>query len=752
MKNMYRVTRPAWADKERMETVVIFVASFALAIYAAGGEWIAGSALAYFHLPTNGLNYVWPIIDLIVVTFGCLWLIQFYKKRSICCYPSTFLYAFNMPEASNPSGKSKVLGYIHIKPDMKRGNLIVEGTSFIWEDGSLGQRTGFTSSVTLGTEENNETVCHIHIDINEADRSTRHYSHGILQFQTVLDSTGSATHDAYAGYLESYKKQGELQNLVVRARGYAERYRSGIVPESDIQPVLQRIGNFLFAKFDAISGGPTLPALWTANPLISSEKANIWKHDIPTPQAAILNETLQPYIEKYLRGVLQLFGLDNSAIAKFQSLVIKKAKAEDTLVGYERELKAGLIGQPRRKEDKALNQRAEIIYSEIKQFFSGESLLDIGCGNGLISSLAKKHFSHIQLLDVVEYVPKALNLAFTPYIEGQPFPIKDPFDTVILIAVLHHSLAPVELLKLAWGATKQRLIIIESVVGVHNVLPSVKYDLVELSNQDQIAFAAFVDWFYNRVLHNDVPVPYNFTTIENWQATFLQHNMRLTQTIHLGQDIEIGPEYHVLFVLEKESSPRNLPKVSDSDVITASLVSGINSKKFQSWAGGERVTLAIVFTDIVGSTSMGQELRDAGMNAVRQAHFDRCRNRISHLKGYEIKTLGDGIMVAFKSTDAALDYAIDLQSNTGHPLVKIRAGIHIGSVLVEEEDVFGGPVNFAARVVGTIKEAEIWLSNEAKLDISQLGAERHRHLRWQCHEGNILRGFPGTFTLWSLKE
>jgi class 3 adenylate cyclase len=159
-----------------------------------------------------------------------------------------------------------------------------------------------------------------------------------------------------------------------------------------------------------------------------------------------------------------------------------------------------------------------------------------------------------------------------------------------------------------------------------------------------------------------------------------------------------------------------------------------------------------VFTDIVGSTSMGQELRDAGMNAVRQAHFDRCRNRISHLKGYEIKTLGDGIMVAFKSTDAALDYAIDLQSNTGHPLVKIRAGIHIGSVLVEEEDVFGGPVNFAARVVGTIKEAEIWLSNEAKLDISQLGAERHRHLRWQCHEGNILRGFPGTFTLWSLKE
>ena len=81
--------------------------------------------------------------------------------------------------------------------------------------------------------------------------------------------------------------------------------------------------------------------------------------------------------------------------------------------------------------------------------------------------------------------------------------------------------------------------------------PPVKYELVKLSDEDQIAYATFVDWFYNRVLHDDVPVPYNFTTVENWQATFLQYNMRLAQTIHLGQDIEIGPEYHVLFVLEK---------------------------------------------------------------------------------------------------------------------------------------------------------------------------------------------------------
>ena len=111
---------------------------------------------------------------------------------------------------------------------------------------------------------------------------------------------------------------------------------------------------------------------------------------------------------------------------------------------------------------------------------------------------------------------------------------------------------PLELLKQAWQATRKRLIIIESVVGVHQVKPSIRYEIADLTDANQIAFAAFVDWFYNRVLHDDIPVPYNFTTVENWESIFLQYKMHRLETIDFGQDIEIGPEYHVLFVLEKE--------------------------------------------------------------------------------------------------------------------------------------------------------------------------------------------------------
>jgi class 3 adenylate cyclase len=79
------------------------------------------------------------------------------------------------------------------------------------------------------------------------------------------------------------------------------------------------------------------------------------------------------------------------------------------------------------------------------------------------------------------------------------------------------------------------------------------------------------------------------------------------------------------------------------------------------------------------------------------------RLETGQFQGREIKTIGDSFMAAFKCAGAALDYARALPGHTGHPQVQIRAGIHIGPMHVEEGDVFGGTVNFAARVVGAVE-------------------------------------------------
>jgi class 3 adenylate cyclase len=210
------------------------------------------------------------------------------------------------------------------------------------------------------------------------------------------------------------------------------------------------------------------------------------------------------------------------------------------------------------------------------------------------------------------------------------------------------------------------------------------------------------------------------------------------------------PKERIQFRSKVEAMDKSADRQRDFDAFVMSAKGETSTKSFQEWAGGEQVTLAIVFTDVVGSTALGEAIRDEAMNEVRRAHFAQSRRLICQFQGREIKTIGDSFMAAFKCVDAALDYARALQGSTGHSQVQIRAGIHIGPMHVEEGDVFGGTVNFAARVVGAIKDAEIWLSDRAKEDIDRLGAAKHKELKWERHVGVAMKGFPGAFTLWSL--
>ncbi|MDI7266709.1 MAG: TIR domain-containing protein, partial [Myxococcota bacterium] len=174
------------------------------------------------------------------------------------------------------------------------------------------------------------------------------------------------------------------------------------------------------------------------------------------------------------------------------------------------------------------------------------------------------------------------------------------------------------------------------------------------------------------------------------------------------------------------------------------------TESFASWAGGADATLAVVFTDAVGSTALGSRLGDERLGEVLAAHFVKVRELLARHGGREVKTIGDGFLAAFRSAPTALDFAVALHADTGHPDVAIRAALHVGPVQVREEDLFGMTVNFAARVLGQAVGAEIWLSKRAKQDIDQRGAARHRALEWTKHGECALKGFRDTHTLWSV--
>jgi class 3 adenylate cyclase len=194
----------------------------------------------------------------------------------------------------------------------------------------------------------------------------------------------------------------------------------------------------------------------------------------------------------------------------------------------------------------------------------------------------------------------------------------------------------------------------------------------------------------------------------------------------------------------------NLPRDWDADLISAT--AEVRTPSFMDWAGAPSTTIALLFTDVVASTDLGIRVGNETMSKIRRAHFNKGRELVERYGGYQIKTIGDSLMVAFRTAIDALNFQLDFRADTGHEQIKIRAGIHVGLIHVEDEDAFGSMVNFAARVITFAEGPEIWLSSSAKDHIDQEKSERHVNLQWHEHAGCKLKGFDGQHTLWSDKE
>jgi adenylate cyclase len=101
--------------------------------------------------------------------------------------------------------------------------------------------------------------------------------------------------------------------------------------------------------------------------------------------------------------------------------------------------------------------------------------------------------------------------------------------------------------------------------------------------------------------------------------------------------------------------------------------------ELQRWAGVTDefpfATLAVVFTDIVGSTNLMKSEGDAGMFELLIRHFASARRFCEKWRGFEIKLIGDAYMVAFRTAAVAVRFAREFQTNTGDPRIKIRVGI-----------------------------------------------------------------------------
>jgi len=206
----------------------------------------------------------------------------------------------------------------------------------------------------------------------------------------------------------------------------------------------------------------------------------------------------------------------------------------------------------------ALDRRALLISEQVAPYIVGDSLLDIGSGDGMVSWLLRERVSRIVLTDVHHYLDPRINLQMHNYCQGQPLLVDDTFDTCMLLTVLHHAEDPEGLLCETRRVCRNRAIVIESVYGVPPD-PQGNKVISLMDFERQRKYATFIDWLYNRVFHDGVPVPYNFNTPRGWRKLFTAKGWSIFREIDLGIDQPLVPEYHFLFVLETvESSPHEI--------------------------------------------------------------------------------------------------------------------------------------------------------------------------------------------------
>jgi class 3 adenylate cyclase len=108
--------------------------------------------------------------------------------------------------------------------------------------------------------------------------------------------------------------------------------------------------------------------------------------------------------------------------------------------------------------------------------------------------------------------------------------------------------------------------------------------------------------------------------------------------------------------------------------------------------------VAIIFTDVVGSTDLVARLGEEQADRLRQAHFALLRDAIGEHSGTEVKNLGDGLMVAFAAaSDAvacavAMQQAVERDNRRADEALGMRIGLAAGEATLEGSDYFGTPV------------------------------------------------------------
>lgn len=125
----------------------------------------------------------------------------------------------------------------------------------------------------------------------------------------------------------------------------------------------------------------------------------------------------------------------------------------------------------------------------------------------------------------------------------------------------------------------------------------------------------------------------------------------------------------------------------------------------------ERMLVALLFCDVVGSTARAAELGDTAWRALLDRHDHILRQQVGLFAGKVVDRAGDGSLSTFENPRRAIDCALALQDAWRDLGIQSRIGIHFGEVERREEGEVGGVgVHIGARVMAVAGTGEVLVS------------------------------------------
>ena len=137
------------------------------------------------------------------------------------------------------------------------------------------------------------------------------------------------------------------------------------------------------------------------------------------------------------------------------------------------------------------------------------------------------------------------------------------------------------------------------------------------------------------------------------------------------------------------------------------------------------VALTVGFADIVAFTELSNRLDEDRLGDLIELFESRCHDVVAGLGGRVIKSIGDSVLFVTEGAEAAIEAAEGIINVVGRDkrMPDVRVGLASGSVIMRLGDVFGPPVNMAARLTAVARR------NRVIIDDATAGAAGRRPLR-----------------------